>query len=139
MKKYFLKLYQYNAWANSRVLGCLQKQQIDDEKILTLMGHVVAAQFLWLHRIKGLPPADVKLWDSYSLSQLTVMADEAGKKWLEFVETENNFDRELKSAIKQFWMSRTSSGSSSQEGSRGSVIAGKNMDGFYEALFALVG
>ncbi len=96
MKKYFLKLYLYNAWANSRVLNCLQAQKVKDEKILTLMGHVVAAQFLWLHRIKGLPAPDVKLWDTYTLDKLVPMADEAGKRWLEFVESEDNFNRELK-------------------------------------------
>lgn len=95
MKKYFLKLYHYNAWSNKRVLNCLKRQRVDDDKILTLMGHIVAAQFLWLHRIKGLPPPDVKLWGTYTLEQLLDMAEDAGKKWLDFVESADNFDREL--------------------------------------------
>lgn len=95
MKAYFLKLYQYNAWATKRVLGCLQMQEVKDEKILSIMGHVVAAQFLWLHRIKGLPPAPVKLWGEYTLPQLSAMADEAGKNWLEFIESTNDFNRDL--------------------------------------------
>lgn len=95
MKKYFLKLYQYNAWSNKRVLNCLKRQDIKDEKILTLMGHIVAAQFLWLHRIKGLPPPDVKLWGTYTLTQLLTMSEAAGSNWLEFVNSTENFDREL--------------------------------------------
>jgi uncharacterized damage-inducible protein DinB len=95
MKSYFLKLYQYNAWANKRVIDTLMRQNINDEKILTLMGHIVAAQFLWLHRIKGLPPAQVQLWGQYSLEQVTKMAEEAGKLWLEFVNANDSFDREL--------------------------------------------
>jgi uncharacterized damage-inducible protein DinB len=95
MKKYFLKLYQYNAWANKRVIDALNSQAVRDEKILSLMGHVVAAQFLWLHRIKGLPPAQVKLWGEYTLEKVTEMAAEAGTQWLEFVEANDNFDREL--------------------------------------------
>jgi len=95
MKEYFLKLYQYNAWASNRVLNCLQRQQVTDEKILSLMGHIVAAQFLWLHRIQGLPPPDVKLWGSYTLAQLADMVEEAGKKWLQFVESQDTFNREL--------------------------------------------
>jgi len=95
MKQYFLKLYQYNAWANKRVINCLTRQSIGDEKILNIMGHIVAAQFLWLHRIKGLPPAEVKLWGEYKLDQLVSMADEAGILWLNFVETSENFNREL--------------------------------------------
>jgi uncharacterized damage-inducible protein DinB len=95
MKQYFLKLYRYNAWASKRVLGTLQRQDVRDEKILTLMGHIVAAQFLWLHRIKGLPAPDVKLWGDYSLEQVLTMTEKAGNEWLEFVESTDNFNREL--------------------------------------------
>ena len=95
MKEYFLKLYQYNAWSNQRVLNAIQRQNVNDEKIFSLMGHIVAAQFLWLHRIKALPPPDLKLWGSYTLPQLIKLADEAGKQWIEFVEANENFNREL--------------------------------------------
>lgn len=95
MKKYFLKIYQYNAWANKRVLDNLNKQSITDEKILSLMGHVVAAQFLWLHRIEGLPAPDVKLWGEYKLAQLTSSAAEIGERWLDFIQRTDDFDRQL--------------------------------------------
>ena len=95
MKKYFLKLYQYNEWANKRVIGVLNKQQVDNEKILTLMGHIVAAQFLWFHRINGMPPAKVKLWGEYKLDQLNEMDEKANQMRLEFIEREESFDREL--------------------------------------------
>lgn len=95
MKTYFLRLYQYNEWANKRVLDCLKRHKVDDEKVLTLMGHIVAAQFLWLHRIKGLPAPDLKLWGTYNLDQLTGLAEKAGKQWLEFVESNDNFNREM--------------------------------------------
>jgi uncharacterized damage-inducible protein DinB len=95
MKAYFLKLYRYNAWSNKRVIDTLVRQKVEDQKILSLMGHIVAAQYLWLHRIKGLPPADVALWGTYTLEQLKKMADEAGRLWLDFVETTENFNWEL--------------------------------------------
>jgi uncharacterized damage-inducible protein DinB len=95
MKKYFLKLYQYNEWATSRVLKCLADQNVNNEKILSLMGHVLAAQFLWLHRIKGLAPPDVKLWGNYSLTDLQGMNQKISRQWLEFVESNEQFDRML--------------------------------------------
>ena len=95
MKKYFLKLYQYNAWANKRVLDTLARQRVSDNQILTLMGHIVAAQFLWLHRIKGLPAPDIKLWGQFQLDELRELAGKAGEQWLEFIETTENFDREM--------------------------------------------
>lgn len=95
MKKYFLKLYQYNAWANERVISCLTSQQVNDKKTLSIFGHVLAAQFLWLHRIKGLAPPNVKLWGDYSLDTLQKMVTDANQQWLDFVESTEPFDREL--------------------------------------------
>lgn len=95
MKHYFLKLYQYNAWCNQRVLSALRRQAVGEEKILSVMGHIVAAQFLWLHRIKSLPPPDVKLWGNYSLEELELMAEKIGKQWIAFVEGTEDFNKEL--------------------------------------------
>ena len=95
MKKYFLKLYQFNAWANERVIACLKQQDVKDEKTLSVFGHVLAAQFLWLHRIKGLTPPNVKLWGDYSLDTLEKMVVDANQQWLDFVERNDNFDLEL--------------------------------------------
>ncbi len=95
MKHYFLKLYQYNLWCNQRVLAALKRQNVSDEKILAVLGHVVAAQYLWLHRIQGLPAPPVKLWGTYSLDQLEKMAAEIGKRWVDFIESTDDFNREL--------------------------------------------
>jgi uncharacterized damage-inducible protein DinB len=95
MKQYFLRLYQYNEWANNRVIKNLDNQGINDEKVLSLMGHIVAAQFLWFHRINGLPPAEVKLWGEYTLAQLKPMIAKANAMWLDFVQGNEEFNREL--------------------------------------------
>jgi uncharacterized damage-inducible protein DinB len=96
MKEYFQKLYRYNEWANQRVIGALEKQAVDDEKVLSLLSHLLSAQFLWLHRIKDLPPPDVQLWKTYPLSRLREMAAEGSKQWIEFIESTANFNRILK-------------------------------------------
>jgi uncharacterized damage-inducible protein DinB len=95
MKHYFLKLYQYNTWCNQRILSALKRQSVADEKILSVLGHVIAAQFLWLHRIKNLPPPDVKLWGNYSLDELETMAEKISKQWIAFIENTDDFNREL--------------------------------------------
>ena len=82
-------------WATKRVMDCLTSQNVRDEKILSLMGHILAAQFLWLHRIKGLPAPDLKLWGAYEFDRLIDLAEKAGQQWLEFVESTDNFDREM--------------------------------------------
>src|SRR5579871_2730550 len=95
MKKYFLKLYEFNAWANRCVMKTLNDQHVNHERILSLMGHIAAAEMLWLHRVKGLPKPDVKLWSTYSITELTPMLEKADELWLEYVKATERFDREL--------------------------------------------
>ena len=96
MKEYFQKLYKYNEWANRRVLGAIERQNVTTEKILSIFSHQLVANFLWLHRIKGLPAPDLKLWQTYDLPKLRELVDEGSKQWIEFVESTDSFNRVLK-------------------------------------------
>lgn len=78
MKEYFLKFFSYTDWANKKVMDCLNQQQIHDEKILTLAGHILAAQSVWLSRMTRSSVAPYKLWYKYSLTELNNMTDEIG-------------------------------------------------------------
>ncbi len=59
------------------------------------MGHIAAAEMLWLHRVKKLPKPDVKLWDNYSASELKPMLEKIDREWLDFVESREHFDQDL--------------------------------------------
>jgi uncharacterized damage-inducible protein DinB len=96
MKDFFIKWYAYNGWANRRVVECLQRQNVIDEKILSVFGHLMAANFIWLNRIKDLPKSEYELWGKYSLSDLELMVDQADKQWTAFIQANENFDRVLK-------------------------------------------
>ena len=95
MKEYFLKLYQYNAWANKKVVECMKRQQVSEDQPLLLMSHLLSALFIWLNRIKGLPTSPFPLWEQYKLSELETMAQDSSRNWLEFIEHNDNFNREL--------------------------------------------
>ncbi len=96
MKDFFLKWYQYNAWANRRVVSCLELHMITDEKILTVFGHLMAANFIWLHRIKDLPKSKYALWGKYDLTELKKMVEEADDLWMSYIQENENFDRVMK-------------------------------------------
>lgn len=97
MKTYLLKLYQYNAWANRRVIGCLERQAVTDEKIVSIFAHCVAANFIWYNRFMGLPRSDYKLWGGgYTIADLKKMVEEANELWMSFIDSNNSFDRVLK-------------------------------------------
>ncbi len=95
MKDYFIKLYQYNQWANKRVLGELENQEVEDKEILTIMSHVVSALFIWLCRIEGGSPEAYPLWKQYPLIGLVKMNEEITGRWLKFVKETEDFNREL--------------------------------------------
>jgi len=96
MKNYLLKLFQYNAWANQRVIACLQRQGVNHAKTLTTAGHILAAQFVWLHRVKHLSPPELKLWGDYTSDELYTLSNTADQQWLEYIEATNNFQSELR-------------------------------------------
>ena len=96
MKDFFLKWYQYNAWANRRVMSCLERQMITDEKILTVFGHLMAANFIWLNRIQDLTKSKYELWGKYDMSELRKMVEEADELWMRFIQDNESFDRIMK-------------------------------------------
>jgi len=95
MKPYFLKLYQYNDWANKKVINCLKTQRVADDKILTLMSHTLSALFIWLARIQDQSTKPFPLWQKYNLTELENMASTIGQNWLSFIDENENFNREL--------------------------------------------
>lgn len=96
MKDFFLKWYQYNAWANRRIIGALEQQAVTDEKILSIFAHLVSANFIWLNRFKDLPKSEYKLWGTYSLKELRLMVEEADRQWMDYVDSEEYKGRLLK-------------------------------------------
>jgi len=96
MKDFFLKWYQYNAWANRKIMVCLETQKVEDEKILTVFGHLMAANFIWLNRIQDLPKSKYELWGHYDLNILRMMVEEADTLWMSFIRENENFDRLMK-------------------------------------------
>lgn len=96
MKEFFLKWYHYNAWANRRIISCLERQQVTDEKILSVFGHLMAANFIWLNRIKDLPKSKYELWGKYDLEELRNMVEEADQQWMSFIKKHESFDRIMK-------------------------------------------
>jgi uncharacterized damage-inducible protein DinB len=94
MEDYLKKLFEYNDWANKRVLELLQKEKVDDEKIFTLMSHVLAAELLWLKRIV---PSDqmYEIWKMYTLEELFNMQQISSNNWLAFIRSSHSFTNNI--------------------------------------------
>jgi uncharacterized damage-inducible protein DinB len=81
MLDYFKRLFQYNAWAQEKILAALGK--IDpaalDEKTLEIAGHILLASRMWLNRLTGKPNIDLS--QSLSLPQSRALFEELKVGW----------------------------------------------------------
>jgi uncharacterized damage-inducible protein DinB len=89
MKKHFIELFRYNYWANLRMLGIMEEQNLKDEKLLKLFSHLLSSQIIWHNRIKDLPTSPFPLWEVYKLRELKSMIDESNSNWLDYLEKDH--------------------------------------------------
>lgn len=82
MKEYYLDLFKYDAWANSKIFKCLSDQSIEDERILTLFGHILAAQYVWLGRIVTEKVPSFPLWQGWHLNDFKPLVKDLGDRWV---------------------------------------------------------
>ncbi len=87
MKKYFLDLFEYNNWANDKII--LKLRDIDIEfpnpTPLKILSHIIASQDTWLERVKNTKSYNIFLWDEYSLQELEVLSLNSYKSWIKFL------------------------------------------------------
>jgi uncharacterized damage-inducible protein DinB len=67
MKKQLTTLFEYEKWANSRILDALTQLKETDEKCLEIMAHILLVQMVWYSRMedKAAPP----VWSKKSLGE----------------------------------------------------------------------
>jgi uncharacterized damage-inducible protein DinB len=63
MKSHFLKLFDYDLYANRLIMGIIQEAG-NPPKAMQLMNHLLTAQQIWYNRCNGLPPVAGTLWDN---------------------------------------------------------------------------
>lgn len=86
MKKYFIDLFEYNNWANDKII--LKLKPLDepiDPMILKLLGHIISVQETWLERVKGTTAYNIFLWDDYSLQEIEVLSINSHNGWIKYL------------------------------------------------------
>lgn len=79
------RLMRYDEWANRETLGSLRKGSAPPEQALRWLAHVLAAERLWLDRLKG-SGAKVKVWPALSLGACERELPELEKLWGDYLE-----------------------------------------------------
>jgi uncharacterized damage-inducible protein DinB len=93
MKEHFIRISEYNRWANHRVVEGF-KNQPAPEKALALLSHVVLAESVWQMRLFG-QPITTGIFELLSLEQLeeTMGRNEAG--WSTLLNSTEDYSRSL--------------------------------------------
>ncbi len=82
---YLRREFAYDEWANREVLKAIRASGGATERSLQLMAHIVAAERVWLERLKQ-QPQSVPVWPKPDLEQCEAEASELGRLWLEFLD-----------------------------------------------------
>lgn len=88
------ELYDYNRWANHRILGAasaLSREELERDlassfpSVLATLVHVLAAEWVWLSRWRGHSPSALPDWDLSSLDALRAKWDEVERDQRSFL------------------------------------------------------
>jgi len=84
MKAYYIRLLQYEYWANSRIIEALEKLDNPPERAVLLTSHILNAQMVWFTRIAN-DHLVVGIWDLLPISWLKETSDHSYQKWESYV------------------------------------------------------
>ncbi len=96
MKKYFLDLFEYNNWANDKIILKIQENEMEFKvgNPLKILSHLIAAQDTWLERVKGTKSYNIFLWEENSIQELAILSLNSHRNWVKFLNkfSEQNFN-----------------------------------------------
>jgi uncharacterized damage-inducible protein DinB len=84
MKSYFLRLFDYDRYANALIANLINKTG-NPEAAVKLMAHLLAAQQMWYNRCNSLPTANVMLWPEGDQGTFTRIIEERSGLWRDFL------------------------------------------------------
>jgi len=83
-KKYFLKMFSYDNWANREFLTALRPPTPPQPKVLRLVAHTLSAQRLWLERMQGVHQS-VAVWPASTIEDCIALAEEMRASWEKYL------------------------------------------------------
>ncbi|ASU34095.1 DinB family protein [Mucilaginibacter xinganensis] len=84
MKTYFIRLLNYDRYANEVMLNSIIEAEMP-RKSIELMAHLLSAQQIWLSRCKGLVPVGSILWPDWDSETLNKVINNNHNEWLEYL------------------------------------------------------
>lgn len=82
---YLRRQFSYDEWANREVLAAIRSAGGNDTRSLQLISHILAAERVWLERLKH-EPQSIPVWPQPDLAQCEAEAATLGKLWFEHLD-----------------------------------------------------
>lgn len=76
--------FVYDAWANREVLNAIRVADGENKRSLQLMAHILAAERLWLERLKQ-QSQSVPVWPEPDLCECESQCEQMESLWLEYL------------------------------------------------------
>jgi uncharacterized damage-inducible protein DinB len=84
IRKHFLRMYAYDAWANAACLIAMRKAASATETI-GRMAHILSAQKLWLERMRG-EKQSLPVWPTITILECAALADKMRAQWQKYLQ-----------------------------------------------------
>ena len=88
---YLRRQFAYNAWANQEVMAAIRAGGYDTSRSLQLLSHVLAAEQLWLDRLKQVQQT-IPVWPEPDLAWCVGKVAELKRRWSEYLELATSAD-----------------------------------------------
>jgi len=82
----FKKLFEYNYWANNKLIAGLKEQNISEETVLRLFSHIILSEQIWMLRLEGENYANKNFWKVLTLQECETIMNENRKKYKDFLD-----------------------------------------------------
>ncbi len=80
------QLYQYDHWANERVLNMLRDIVTDHARSRGLIAHILAAQLIWMTRLHERDSSDLAIFPDHTLDQCGAWLEHNRESYAAFLE-----------------------------------------------------
>lgn len=94
MKSYFIRLFNFDQFANTQINELMLKIN-KGGKPVQLMAHLLSAEQLWLARCKGINTSGVSSWPNWEVNSFESIIESNHNEWVAFLNAlnESDFDR----------------------------------------------
>ena len=81
---YLKRMFEYNHWANREALAAINQADVPPEASMRLIGHIIAVERLWLHRLNG-ESDPVIVWPDLSIDECETQLGFLQQMWEDYL------------------------------------------------------